>query len=140
VPDEPVVVLSGALGSGKTTLGRRLVKPLRATLLSKDLLKESMDEPQLVALNRRLVQIFCSAPGSILRARVLSRVESGERHAVHRDGMVPELLERIASKVEAGTARPLDLPCPLIEVDTSGDVDLDALLARLRVAIESADA
>ena len=173
----PVVVLSGALGSGKTTLGRCLVDPLRATLLSKDLLKEAMyeplelvdearslqgsvaamrllydiaarsrsplildanwkpmDVPQLVGLGRPLVQVFCTAPGEVLRARVLARVASGERHPVHRDGMVPELLQRIADVVATGESAPLDLACPLLEVDTTTDVDIGEVVDRIRRA------
>ena len=171
----PVVVLSGALGAGKTTLGRRLVEPLGATLLSKDLLKESMFEPlsldddasslrgsaaamrilfdvasashaplvldanwrtmdvlPLLALERPLLQVFCSAPGPVLKQRVLERVASGERHPVHRDGMSSELLQRIAAKVESGGAAPLDLGCEVVTVDTTVEVDVAMLAEAIR--------
>lgn len=170
VPGQPVVVLSGALGSGKTTLARRLVQPLAATLLSKDLIKEAMyeplgltddarskaasvaamrliydiaansqstlildanwrpmDVPLLLGLGRTLVQVFCTAPGEILRSRVLGRVDSGERHPVHRDRMNPELLERVTAQLAAATAVPLDLACPLVVVDTTTEIDVPQL-------------
>ena len=175
MPPQPVVVLSGALGSGKTTLARRLVQPLAATLLSKDLIKESMYEPlgldderrskagsiaamrlmydiaaasrsplileanwqamdvaQLEALNhpdRTLFQLFCTAPAAVLKRRVLGRIESGERHPVHRDAMSAELLERITAP-DVADAAPLALTCPVVHVDTTGDIDVSRLATR----------
>src|SRR5687768_1124620 len=99
-----------------------------------------MDEPQLLGLGRPLVQVFCTAPGPVLRARVVGRVASGERHPVHRDGMDAGLLDRIADKVAAGTASPLDLRCSTITVRTDGDVDVSPLVDEIRLAAAASGA
>lgn len=120
----------------------RLIYDIAATSWSPLILDANwkpIDEPQLVGLNRRLVQVFCAAPGAVLRETVLGRVQSGDRHPVHRDGMIPELLERIAANVAAGTARPLNLPCQLLEVDTSAGIDLAALVDQIQAATSAAD-
>lgn len=44
-----LVVISGAVAAGKTTLGVCLAARLNATLLSKDLLKETLHEPLAIA-------------------------------------------------------------------------------------------
>ena len=169
-----LVVVSGALGAGKTTLSRQLTGPLGATMLSKDRMKESMyepldlttderslqgsvaamrllydlaatsgsplvveanwkplDVPQLQALGRPTVQLFCDAPSAVLQQRVRARVRTGERHPVHRDRFVPALLEKVVSSL-ARPRRPLDLGCPTLAVDTSVPVDVPAVIGWVR--------
>lgn len=177
VTSEVAVVVTGALGSGKTTLARQLAEHLRATLLSKDLLKESMyeplglttdrrslrasgaamrliydlaatshaplvleanwkdlDIPQLQSIGRPLVQVFCDAPTEILRRRVRDRVRTGERHPVHRDRLLPELLDSVLASL-ARPRQPLTLACPTLEVDTAEALDVEAVAAWVRTSV-----
>lgn len=60
-----VVVVSGELGSGKTTLAQALARALGAGLLSKDLLKEAMHEPL------SLVSDEASQAGSVAAIRII---------------------------------------------------------------------
>jgi predicted kinase len=167
-----LVVISGAVAAGKTTLGVRLAARLHATLLSKDLLKETLHEPltiasqetslvasdaamrlmysiaatsaaplvveanwkagdveELMAFARPAVQIFCTAPVEILKERALSRVHTGDRHPVHRDRMSARVLAAMVRDIEEKRAAPLPLNGPLLRLDTSGPVDLDAVSA-----------
>jgi predicted kinase len=69
----------------------------------------------------RTAQLHCHAPLDVLLARYGSRPD---RHPGHLDGSrVDELVERY----ESGRNGPLDLDGELIEVDTTGPVDVDAL-------------
>jgi len=169
--DRPLlVVISGELGSGKTTLARPLAQRLGATLLSKDLLKESMyealdlttdrrskagsvaamrlmysiastsasplvleanwkpmDVPQLAALSRPMVQLHCEAQPDVLSERVRGR----ERHPVHRDRTVPAVFDHVMAAIRSRVHEPLELPCPLIRVDTTEPVDLARLITAI---------
>jgi len=74
----------------------------------------------------RSVQIHCHAPLDVLLERYRSRPE---RHPGHLDRIrADELVERY----ESGRNGPLDLDGELIELDTSGPVDVDELVALLR--------
>ena len=69
-----------------------------------------------------VAQVHCHAPFDVLVERYRNR----ERHPGHHDdAKVEALAERHAS----GVHEPLDLPGPLVEVDTTRPVDLDALAA-----------
>jgi predicted kinase len=79
--------------------------------------------------SHRLVQVHCHAPLDVLLVRYANRPD---RHPGHLSGLrVDELAERYAS----GRNGPLDLDGDLIELDTSGPVDVEALAATLRAAL-----
>jgi hypothetical protein len=61
-------------------------------------------------------------------------VNSRERHPVHRDRTVPAVQRHVMDSIARSAFRPLDLPCPLIEVKTEHVVDV----ATLAVAIKNA--
>ena len=165
-----LVVVTGAPGVGKTTLGQALAHALELTLISKDDVKEALFdsigtgdrawsqklgiasfdllflfarrvleaggscvldanftrvEPLLALPAERVVQFFCTAPRDVVLARYASR----ERHPGHLDAEIAdELLERF----DAGEWQPLDLPGETIVVDTTGRVDVDALVQRVK--------
>jgi len=84
-------------------------------------------ESRLAELQARFVQVHCSAPLELLLERHASR----ERHPGHADS---ERLEALRAAVESGRHDPLDLPGETIRLDTSREVDPDALAARVRRA------
>jgi glucokinase len=78
-------------------------------------------EPRFAALPpHRLVQVWCSAPPEVL----LERYRARQRHPGHRDA---ELVGEVAAAIRDGRHGPLDLPGDVFEVETSGEVDVDAL-------------
>lgn len=77
----------------------------------------------------RSVQIHCHAPLEVLLERYRSRPA---RHPGHLDeARADELVERHESRRNG----PLEIDGELIELDTSGAVDVDALTARIRSAL-----
>jgi predicted kinase len=76
----------------------------------------------------RLVQIFCGGDPEVLVDRYRERAESGERHPVHAD---EESAPEVEARIRAGEWRPLELEGELIEVDTTQDVDVDAVVKRV---------
>jgi predicted kinase len=77
----------------------------------------------------RSIQIHCHAPFEVLLERYRSRPP---RHPGHLDGIrADELVERY----ESGRNGPLGLGGELIELDTSAQMDVDALAERLRVLL-----
>lgn len=81
-------------------------------------------EARLAALPARFVQVHCSAPVEVL----LERYSSRERHPGHVDG---ERIGALREALESGRHEPLDLPGETIRIDTSGPVDLTALVQRI---------
>lgn len=67
-------------------------------------------------------ELWCTVPIEI----AVERFRSRERHAAHEDRDRVEEMRRLAAR-----ARPIS-GLPVVEVDTSGPVDLDALSAGLR--------
>lgn len=79
--------------------------------------------PDFVATRRSFIQVFCHCPQTELERRLLSRAT--ERHAAHDDDA---LLDDLRSQGVRGT-EPAPLPGPLLEVETSGSIDIAAVAA-----------
>jgi predicted kinase len=97
-----VVLVSGAPGSGKTTLGSRLARDTRSDLLSKDALKERLADhggrPSDVAASSALGALAYDELFATLRAHVARGgrlvVESNFRRGLAE----PELIEALAGQ------------------------------------------
>jgi predicted kinase len=77
------------------------------------------------------IEIFCRCPSDEVMRRYEQRI--GERAAPHFDAeRVEELRARLAEE-----NRPLDLGGPLLEVDTTGPVDVEAVCAWVRARLDS---
>jgi predicted kinase len=81
-------------------------------------------ESTLAALPARFLQVHCAAPLELL----IERYEARRRHPGHIDS---ERAAALRQAVELGRHEPLDLPGETIRVDTSGPVDLAAILERI---------
>jgi predicted kinase len=87
-------------------------------------------EARLAALPVRLVQVHCSAPLEVL----LERYGERERHPGHVDA---KRIDALQEAVESGRHDPLDLPGETIRLDTSQEVELDDVLARVGLSPKS---
>jgi len=88
-------------------------------------------EPQFGALPpHRLLQIHCHAPLEVLLERYRSRPE---RHPGHLDRI---RADELVKRYESGKNGPLELDGELIELDTSGPVDLDGLVRRVTMLLD----
>jgi predicted kinase len=83
-----------------------------------------VSEPDLLRLNRPLIQINCSCDLAVAQQRSAQRIARGERHSVRLD-LPPD-----AGLVESGGR--LALPGPTIDVDSTNTVDLDAVIGEIR--------
>ncbi len=84
----------------------------------------SNPEPLRALPPARIVQVLCVAPHDVVLARYSARV----RHAGHLDD---EIVEELRARLAANEWAPLDLDGELIELNTSGSVDVAALATRL---------
>ena len=73
----------------------------------------------------QFVQIVCRAPGPVLVERYKRRMLSGERHPGHTD---PSFFDEIHARLLDEKWDALDLPGPVVNVDTTTVVDFDGLL------------
>jgi predicted kinase len=79
----------------------------------------------------RVLQIHCVTQPEILLERFRNRWKSGKRHPGHADEvMLPEMELLVKHKI-----LPLELPCPIFELDTTDLAKLDT--AALFAAIEA---
>lgn len=84
-------------------------------------------EPEIEALGLELVQVYCRCPFEVARTRYFERVAAGERHPGYREEEMTEAdYENFLPLVE-----PLALAAPLVEVDTTTPVDIDATVAAI---------
>jgi peptide/nickel transport system ATP-binding protein/oligopeptide transport system ATP-binding protein len=116
VPSGKTVGLLGESGSGKTTIGRALVKLIAAT--SGEVLWRGVDilpmsEREFRPLRRRIQYIFQDPFGSLNPRMTISKI-IGEALEIHfremppseRDDRVAALLERVGLRAEMGTRYP----------------------------------
>lgn len=163
-----IIAVAGIPGSGKTTLATSLGKALGLSVISKDVIKESLldtlgtgdndwastlsraahgvmyqlvgglagdvileahfhagtAEPQLQGLGHRIIQLYCRCPVEIAWRRYEIRRDDPSRHPGH-------LSEHQDDRATAGwrtmPPQPLRLDAPLLEVDTSGPVDVEEI-------------
>ena len=73
-------------------------------------------------------EVFCRCDPPVAEARMRTRAAQA-RHPIHRDVINPTLLDDAATL--AATVTPLNVG-PLVEVDTTTPVDIDAVIERLR--------
>ena len=78
------------------------------------------------------MEVFCRCDGQLAEDRMRRR-RAARRHPIHRDVINPTILDGFAEFSE--TVTPLDLGGLLIEVDTTEDVDVRALVARVHEAL-----
>ena len=77
----------------------------------------------------RVLQIFCTGDPEALGDRYRERAAEGNRHFVHAG---EEDADEVEALIRAGEWTALDLEGDLIEVDTTEDVDVDAVLAEIK--------
>jgi predicted kinase len=80
---------------------------------------------RLLALGGPFVEIFCTCDPDVVEQRARKRVAERERHPIHRDVINPGVLGQLRSM--ADSVEPLDLGGPLLRIDTTNEVDVDAL-------------
>jgi predicted kinase len=86
-------------------------------------------EPELLALGRPLLQIYCSCPTEVAVDRYRERARSEYRHPGHLpEHQSDEVIESWRSR----GPETLALGCQLLEVDTTGPVDIEALAEKVR--------
>ncbi len=85
-------------------------------------------EPELAALGHPMVQVYCRCPVDLAWQRYQQRRGDPERHPGH----LPEHQDETATlRWRTTEPLPLDLEAPLIEVDTSAEVDVIAVAAQI---------
>lgn len=84
--------------------------------------QRGLAEPELLALNRRMVQVYCRCPIDVAAERYRRRIDDPNRHAGHLpEHQSDDVIERWMKDAPA----PLDLPdALLIEIDTTVPVDI----------------
>lgn len=92
--------------------------------------QRGLAEPELLALNRRMVQIYCRCPVDLAAERYRRRIDDPDRHVGH-------LPDHQSGEVVEGwmrdTPTPLDLPnALLVEIDTTRPVDIGTVADSIR--------
>jgi len=112
-----VVIISGAPGSGRTTLGWELSRRLHVPFISRDDIKTGLhvthrsDDPQEVW---RFAQVALDTPTEVSLRRYRARAEAGGRHPAHNDLHFAVQMESGAKDVSVYR---LDLDVPTVRVD-----------------------
>ena len=121
---------SRRLGATAHLVMRRMVDDLGPVVLESHFWP-GLAEPDLQELGRPLVQVHCRCPSALALERYDARVADRGRHPGHR----PDHQGEAATAYwRSAPARPLGLDAPLIEVDTSGPVDIRTVAAAVRAA------
>jgi predicted kinase len=88
-----------------------------------------LSEPDLIALDRPLVQVHCRCGPELARARFEDRIRNAQRHPIHH---AMEGWEAFSDGQGL-----LDLPGALVEVDTSQPVSAPAVAGLVRAALRT---
>lgn len=91
--------------------------------------RSSYERERLLALSSRPVEVYCRVPISVAAQRYAERGASASHHPVHVARSLPvEAFDEFQDPFGVG---------PVIEVDTNGPVDVDALAAEVTLALRS---
>ena len=94
-----------------------------------------VSEADLQALGRPLIQVYCRCPIEVAVGRYMRRVDAPDRHPGH---LPAHQTDEATLGWRSREPQPLALDAPLIEVDTTEPVDVDAIAARI-TALSSGD-
>lgn len=119
---------SQQLGGAAMELLWRLASACPAVVLEANFRSRSCHErDRLLALTSRPVEVYCRVPISVAAQRYAERGGSGSHHPVHVARSLPvEAFDEFQDPFGIG---------PVIDVDTSGPVDIDALAADVSLAL-----
>lgn len=120
--------IGAAAGEVLWTILKQSVEPMMLESWLAPNLRELVDERLRRAGVDRAVEIWCECPVDTARRRYAARV----RHAGHYDAEFLPILADVYA-----TASPLALG-PVLRVDTSGSVSIDALAAAVSASLRSA--
>ena len=147
-PHRQVVLVTGALRAGKTTLARPLAAERGFALLAKDRIKETLADAlgwsavvleanfwpdddrhqrRIRALAAHVVEVYCACPLPIALRRYAER--SASRHSVHSDAQ-----RVVSAEAWARWARPAGIG-ELVTMDTSAPVDVAELAVGVRARL-----
>ena len=82
----------------------------------------------------QFIQVVCRASAATLEQRYRQRSLTGERHPGHTES---ELLDETVSRILTGRWDALDLPGPVITVNTDAEVDVSRVASCVRQAMDT---
>ena len=94
-------------------------------------------EPDLIGLDRPLIQVWCDCPVEVALERYRQRIDDPGRHPGHRPDHQDDAA--VAPWVDA-KPRPLALPGALITVATGAPADVDAVVDEISAAVAAIEA
>ena len=141
-----LIVVSGAPGTGKSTIAAALGAARRFPVLSLDPIKEALadvlglggedwsNQVGDAALGEfaDATEVFCHCDPRLASDRAKARIGHG-RHPIHRDVINPAMTARPAEL--AATVTPLRLGAGLIEVDTGAPDAAESAVTAVRSAL-----
>lgn len=122
----PDVEASKRLGAATMRVLMALASEMRGGVLESTWLPE-LARPQLAALEAPIVEVLCEVPVDFAMQRYQER--AGSRHPVHFDE------EKLDPADFAARGEAIDGGWPVIRVDGTSDVDIDAVVREIEAAL-----